>query len=83
MRASGGYFAADDDDAQSTITWGGTGYSHKLAAISVQRAVSTCQTGCGPEGERVPCLGTELARSVQAFLISTGARRRWRHTWVG
>jgi hypothetical protein len=46
VRAAGGYFSADDDDAQSTITWGGTGFSHKLSAISVQRAVSTCQTGC-------------------------------------
>jgi len=46
VRAAGGHFFADDDDAQSTITWGGTGFSHKLSAISVQRAVSTCQTGC-------------------------------------
>lgn len=46
VRAAGGSFFADDNDAQATITWGGGGYSHKLSAISVQRAVSVCQTGC-------------------------------------
>lgn len=45
-RVGAGHFFADDDDSQSTITWGGSGFSHKLSAISVQRAVSTCKTGC-------------------------------------
>ncbi|HEU5075152.1 MAG TPA: hypothetical protein VFU02_13270, partial [Polyangiaceae bacterium] len=45
-RVGAGHFMADDDDAQSTITWGGGGFSHKLSAISVQRAVNVCQTGC-------------------------------------
>jgi hypothetical protein len=46
VRVAGGYFFADDNDAQSTISWAGGGYSHRLSAISVQRAVTTCQTGC-------------------------------------
>jgi hypothetical protein len=45
-RAAGGSFFANSGDAQSTIIWGGGGYSHKVSAISVQRAVTTCQTGC-------------------------------------
>jgi hypothetical protein len=45
-RVAGGYFFADADDPQSTQTWGGAGYSHSLSAISVQRVVTACQTGC-------------------------------------
>ncbi len=46
VRVGAGHFFADDNDPQSTITWGGGGFSHRLSAISIQRAVSACQTGC-------------------------------------
>lgn len=45
-RAAGGYFFANDDDPQTTETWGGAGFSHTLSAIAVQRVVTACQTGC-------------------------------------
>jgi hypothetical protein len=46
VRAAGGHFFGNAGAAQSTVTWGGGGYAHRLSAISVQRAVTTCQTGC-------------------------------------
>ena len=46
VRAAGGYFFANDTDPAATITWAGNGYAHGLSALSVQRAVTTCETGC-------------------------------------
>ncbi len=45
-RVGAGYFTANANDPPSTINWGGDGYAHHLSAISLQRAVTTCETGC-------------------------------------